>query len=682
MSIPKSLKNLAASPYGPPAFFFVLLVMAYGWFINQLGFYWDDWQIVFLKRTYGFEGLNHLLSVGGRPFYIWPYSLTMSLLGEKPLHWHLFGLVARWLAVVAMWWALRQLWPKRPGVATWAAALFAVYPIFYLQPLAIIMSQDFLLYALFFVSFGSMLAAQRRPQHQRQFTALALFTAGLHIFTKEYYLGLELLRPLALWLLFSEQNGAWRARLAKTARTYAPYLAIVLAFTIWRLFILEAPQEQNPIVFFDGLRSNFWGTWLEALQITARNFIFVIFEVWSRAVTPGSLELDSAFSLFSWALIPLGALLAYWFMSQFGDEAGSAGWQARAMAFGAAGMLLGLIPTLLIGRDPLSGLFADRFNLPTLFGAAVFMLGMVSWLVTERRRQMLVLAVLLGLAMAILVRRTNDFRWAWDEQRDFYWQLVWRAPSIEPGSAILGDGALTVFVDGFTPAAAISLLYPKDAGQTPRQLNIMYLDIHDFEGAEADFLAGMPLLIEGTSLSFSGDSRKALFVYNEEPGQCLWLLSPHDADNHLLPAAFRSLLPAANLALVGERGDAQHPPLDIFGPEPERGWCFYYQKAELARQAGDWQRVLSLWGTAQAAGLGPNSSLELMPFIEAYAKQGHWQEAFELSRDMYRRNQASRTQLCSNWERILGETYPSQARETAAAELVEIVRCDLASALD
>jgi len=35
-------------------------------------------------------------------------------------------------------------------------------------------------------------------------------------------------------------------------------------------------------------------------------------------------------------------------------------------------------------------------------------------------------------------------------------------------------------------------------------------------------------------------------------------------------------------------------PEDIFGKEPPHTWCYYYEKAELARQAGDWEQVAKL----------------------------------------------------------------------------------------
>lgn len=675
------LQALGRSFWGSAIFFLVILFLAFGWFTNQLGFYWDDWQIIFLKKTYGFEGLNHLLSVGGRPFYIWVYRLTMSLLGEKPLHWHLFALFSRWLAVISMWWALRQLWPQKIHLVTWAAALFAVYPIFTLQPLAVIFSQDFLLYTIFFVSFGSMLAAQRLRKFYWHFTVLGILTAALHIFTKEYFLGLELLRPLALWMLFAEQHQDWRRIAARVIKEYLPYLLVTVFFTIWRLFILVAPQEQNPIVLIEGLQTNPWATILQVIQVLARNFIFVNFEIWSKGITATSLEFSSSFSLITWSLILLSALFAFVFMIHVdNDETAKyqTSWSKRAMLFGLAGMVVGLIPTLLIGKDPLGGLFSNRFNLPTMFASAIFVVGLVSWITTERHRQNLLLALLLGTAIAILVRQNNDFRWAWEEQKDFYWQLAWRAPDIQPGTVIVGDGAITAFVDGYAAATAINLLYPQAVDAIPHELGYWYMDVHSFADKEADFLAGMPLYEESASDTFNGTSLKSIFVFDDEPGQCLWVLMQNDAGNHFLPRFFLNLLPVFNPDVIRPIGrDDNYPALDVFGPEPDHDWCYYYQKAELARQYGEWDKVLSIWSEAQQSNLRPNSSFELMPFIEAYAQTALWSNAFELSREMYRRNISTQSHLCNSWERFRLETEFSSEREVAFVELNEYVPCGL-----
>jgi hypothetical protein len=67
--------------------------------------------------------------------------------------------------------------------------------------------------------------------------------------------------------------------------------------------------------------------------------------------------------------------------------------------------------------------------------------------------------------------------------------------------------------------------------------------------------------------------------------------------------------------------DAPHtPPQSIFGKEPDTStWCFYYQKASLARQHDDWSAVAQLGKEVSKLKLHPNDQIEWMPFLQAAA---------------------------------------------------------------
>jgi hypothetical protein len=64
------------------------------------------------------------------------------------------------------------------------------------------------------------------------------------------------------------------------------------------------------------------------------------------------------------------------------------------------------------------------------------------------------------------------------------------------------------------------------------------------------------------------------------------------------------------------------PPGVVFGPEPPHGWCYLYQKAELALQTADWEEVLRLGEQAAQQGLAPNDPVEWIPFLQAYGYLG------------------------------------------------------------
>jgi hypothetical protein len=63
----------------------------------------------------------------------------------------------------------------------------------------------------------------------------------------------------------------------------------------------------------------------------------------------------------------------------------------------------------------------------------------------------------------------------------------------------------------------------------------------------------------------------------------------------------------------------QTPPSIPFGAEPSHGWCYFYQKAALARQMGNWQEAARLGDEALALGFSAGDKIEWMPFLQAYA---------------------------------------------------------------
>ena len=88
------------------------------------------------------------------------------------------------------------------------------------------------------------------------------------------------------------------------------------------------------------------------------------------------------------------------------------------------------------------------------------------------------------------------------------------------------------------------------------------------------------------------------------------------------------------------------PESDIFGSEPQHGWCYFYQKASLARQRGDWEEVSRLGEEAEILGLRPVDWVEWVPFLEAYAYLGNEEKVRAIS-PIIRENTFLRNQTCS-----------------------------------
>ncbi|MDA1329844.1 MAG: hypothetical protein O3B43_02095 [Chloroflexi bacterium] len=145
-----------------PIILLLLCIAAFAALLPVLGFYWDDWFVIF----YGYAERADFLSVHysyDRPYSYWTATLSHAILGSSPLLWQIAGLLIRWGALLASWWALHALWPRRSKELGWVVMLFAIYPANFLQPISVALSQHWIAYGLFFVSLGAMGWANRRP---------------------------------------------------------------------------------------------------------------------------------------------------------------------------------------------------------------------------------------------------------------------------------------------------------------------------------------------------------------------------------------------------------------------------------------------------------------------------------------------------------------------------------------
>jgi hypothetical protein len=118
-------------------------------------------------------------------------------------------------------------------------------------------------------------------------------------------------------------------------------------------------------------------------------------------------------------------------------------------------------------------------------------------------------------------------------------------------------------------------------------------------------------------------------------------------------------------------------PDSLFAPEPAHGWCYYFEKADLARQVRDWAEVTRLGEIAFKLDDHPNDPVERFVFIEGYAHEGQWDRAVKLSRASYQVSKAYvGPLLCLLWARIETETADSAGRQDALSEIKTIFSCE------
>jgi hypothetical protein len=105
-------------------------------------------------------------------------------------------------------------------------------------------------------------------------------------------------------------------------------------------------------------------------------------------------------------------------------------------------------------------------------------------------------------------------------------------------------------------------------------------------------------------------------------------------------------------------GSSPVPPAHIFGAEPPHDWCYYYQKASLARQTGNWKEVASLYDQTRALKLEAADDSEVIPFFEGLVNLGRVDDARALYNDKIKGRSEVRVPLCISLAKDPG--YPAK----------------------
>ncbi len=676
-----TLKNKTYSQKTIPIALFATAVIAFGLLIPELGFYWDDWERILVLKLYGANAFWDYFSTK-RPFAAWVYFLFGPILGGNPIGWHVLSLAARWLAAVCFWWVLRNLWPSHKRQAFYASALFLVYPIF-LQQSIIVYFKHWLAYSFYFLSLGLTIQGVRKPQNRWAYFAGAVFTELLHLSLLEYFAGLELLRPLVIYLVLKDKVAPVQKALRRSLGLWLPYLLVLALYAAWRLSF-GANLEDNPYSpqLLSGLLANPFLTLRSLVNIGLQDAIYIFVSSWHKTLKPGVISLDAPFSLLSWGIaFILAAMLAFYMLrlKDDGEPSLSADrWTVQAFILGLLAAFLGALPVWVTFRAvSIEGMFTDRFAMACMAGASLSWVAFLEWLVGNPRRRLILLNILILVGVSLQLRTANDFRWSWILQQRIYWQLYWRAPYIQPNTTILTDGQLFPYV---MPQFSFNLLYrePQDYGKG----GYVFSYLGDFGRDQGNWLNGKDLEIKYLFFDFRSSTKNSLVIFKEDrTSNCLWILDEEDKDNPYLPDLVRQALPLSNLTRIDASAKAgQTPPEDVFGAEPEQGWCYYYEKADLAYQYGDYEEAAALADDAIAQGFTPassqaNSPQEWMPILESYAAVGRWQEAMEITETGMRVDQNYRPMFCSTWQRIENRPQTPPEGKPFITEMYNFLDC-------
>ena len=155
------------------------------------------------------------------------------------------------------------------------------------------------------------------------------------------------------------------------------------------------------------------------------------------------------------------------------------------------------------------------------------------------------------------------------------------------------------------------------------------------------------------TVKFDGNTSNMVII--QQPGDgCLHLIDPNYLSEDTYPGLPENLtksIDLSNINQVERNGDNMAIPSRYFGPEPARDWCYYFEKAELARQYGDWEEVLMNYESASSAGFTARQPVENLVFIEGLARLGKPDKAARLTEKVISGDRKLCRALTAAWQR-------------------------------
>jgi Flp pilus assembly protein TadD len=188
----------------PPVWVFVAACLVYAGGVNG-AFMWDDINLVLQNtKTHGLEQLPTLLGLGDARFGFrmirdLSYAVDYSVGGLAPPMYHISNIVYHGITSVLVYHLIGRL-TRHPSAAFWGAMLFAIHPI-HVDAVAYISGRRDILSALFYVA-GMLAFIRFRDTTKLIWFAFAVLLAVLGVMAKEMAATL----PLA-WFLYD----AWAA---------------------------------------------------------------------------------------------------------------------------------------------------------------------------------------------------------------------------------------------------------------------------------------------------------------------------------------------------------------------------------------------------------------------------------------------------------------------------------------
>jgi len=633
-----------------PAVFALITVIAYGLLLPFTGFYWDDWPFAWSARFLGPSEFNASFAPF-RPFLGPIFYFTTSLVPPVPLYWQTFALVIRFILGISAWWTFKQIWPERPRIALIAAFFILIFPGYSQHWVAFThINQELIPFIFYLLSFGFTFKALR-AEKPTVYIIIALLLQICGIFPTEYFFGIEGLRFLFLFSIF---QGNPIQRFTKTLKVWWPYLLIWALNAAWLIYYYKFGQYASYTIT---ATQSF--TLLSLLQSALDALWKAGFYVWIQVLSLTFTSLPAPASLLTLGLVALSFAFLTPYLKKLAQENDSEATLALSLIIiGILGILLGRLPSLAAGLPLTLQSSYDRFMVSMMIGGSLFLLGVIELVfIKSNRIKTYIFALIIALGIGQQFFNANIFRRDWENQRDIYWQMTWRMPALKPNTILLTHQMPIDYETDASFTAPINWTYAPNYTRSDVPYLMLYTEKRIGGSTLPALEPNIPIRFIYRTVPFYGNTSQAVVIYMPKGG-CLRVLDPSQGDAETysrLPAVLTDAIPLSDPSRIVTNAEPAATPM--FFSEPKHEWCYYFAKAELAQQIGDYQKVISLGKEAASLGYQPTDQNEWLVFIKAHALTGDLSTAESLSTTALSKDvREVRRGICSTWKQIQAQS--------------------------
>ena len=206
--------------------------------------------------------------------------------------------------------------------------------------------------------------------------------------------------------------------------------------------------------------------------------------------------------------------------------------------------------------------------------------------------------------------------------------------------------------------AVLNWMYASELDPPDLPYAMLYTEKRLGGDALPELRPGVSIRLPFRTIEFVGSTSQVIAVHVPADG-CLRVFDPafDDAITYsVLPELITAAIPLSDPSRILTSAPTRNLPDPPFTGEPDRGWCYFYEKAELLRQLRDWAGIIAVRADAAREGSWATDPFELLPFIEAEARGGDVDWAVQATLDAFESEPKLQRGLCALWSRVAHRT--------------------------